>query len=88
MLLALINGAQSYDVRIIIENATTGAGDDWIFLGEGAGIPLMGGDGINTLFLDVAYSHVGSTALENPNSYRIIGDDFAADIEGIASCFQ
>lgn len=61
----------------------TGAGDDWIFLGEGGWDTIDGGDGIDTLFLDVAYSHVGSTALDTPNSYRIIGDDFAADIKGI-----
>lgn len=72
---------QVYDNEVN-NSIATGAGDDSIFLGAGGWDAVDGGSGEDILFLDISYTHVMSTSI-GTGTYRIIGDDFAADIENI-----
>lgn len=59
----------------------TGLGDDTIYLGEGGYDQLDGGEGLDTVVLDVEYDSV-SRYLDD-DGYHIIADNFAATLVGI-----
>jgi Ca2+-binding RTX toxin-like protein len=59
----------------------TGLGDDTIYLGAGGYDQLDGGEGLDTVVLDVEYDSV-SRYLDD-DGYHIIGESFAATLVGI-----
>lgn len=59
----------------------TGLGDDTIYLGAGGYDQLDGGEGLDTVVLDVEYDSV-SRYLDD-DGYHIIADNFAATLVGI-----
>ncbi len=61
---------------------STGAGNDTIHLEQGGWDTLDGGEGIDTLYLDVTLAST-SWSFVSEGYYRVIGDDFAAELVGI-----
>lgn len=61
---------------------STGAGNDTIYLGQGGWDTLDGGEGNDLLYLDITLAST-SWSLVSEGYYRVLGNDFSAELIGI-----